>query len=347
MSRPIGVGVIGLGFMGATHLCAYRKADAAGYSNRLVAVSDFDAERRAGLAAGSGNLDTTQGDQRLFDPAEVAAYERPEELLADERVELVSICTPTRTHVELAMQALDAGKHVLLEKPVALSSTEVRRLSEYANTKPTLCMPAMCLRFWPAWSWLKQQIEQGTYGPVRSAVFRRLGSRPGWAAFYADAEQSGGALFDLHIHDADFVHHCFGAPDAVQATGTLDHVTAFYRYTHGPRHVVAEGGWDHSDGFPFQMGFTVIFGQATADFELGRAPELRLSRDGACQAVELSDLDGYDGEVRHLLTAVRNGETRLLASLSDAVLLTEMLECERDSLERAPVNPNAGRNRAG
>ena len=336
MRRPIGVGVIGLGFMGATHLTAYRRAHAAGYVNRLVAVSDFDAERRAGRAARAGNLDTTEGAERLFDPADVAAYARPEELLADERVELVSICTPTRTHVELARAALESGKHVLLEKPVALSSLEARELAEFARTpryQKQLCMPAMCLRFWPAWSWLKQQIDQATYGPVRSAVFRRLGSRPDWAPFYADPRETGGALFDLHIHDADFVRHSFGVPDGLSATGSLDHVTCFYRYAAGPRHVVAEGGWDHAPGFPFQMGFTVIFEQATADYQLGRDPELRLSKDGASHAVALPELDGYEGEIRHLLGALRDGETRLRATLVEAADLLEMLELERTCLE--------------
>jgi len=101
-----GVGVIGLGFMGRTHVAAYRAAEASGHANRLVAVCDADEARRRGEGDAGGNLATGAGSTRIFDPAEVKGYAAPEELLADPRVELVSICTPTDTHVDLAIAAL-------------------------------------------------------------------------------------------------------------------------------------------------------------------------------------------------------------------------------------------------
>ena len=137
----------------------------------------------------------------------------------------------------------------------------------------TLCMPAMCVRFWPGWSWLRERVVDGSLGAVRSAVFRRLGTRPGWAKFYADVERSGGALFDLHVHDTDFVQWCFGTPASLSSTGSLDHLTTLYRYPGGPPHVVVEGGWDHAPGFPFQMRYTVIFEHATADFDLAHGDQ--------------------------------------------------------------------------
>lgn len=329
MNGSIGVGVIGLGFMGRTHLGAYRKAATAGFSNRLVAVCDADPARRSGAPGAGGNFDTSDSEERLFDPAEVRGYERPEELLADPDIELVSICTPTSTHVDLACGALAAGKHVLVEKPVALTVAEAERLAEAAVSAETLCLPAMCMRFWPAWAWLKARVDDGEFGAVRSAVFRRLGTRPSWAGFYADPAQTGGALFDLHIHDADFVRHCFGDPDQVFVTGDLDHVTALYRYPGGPAHVVAEGGWDHTAGFPFRMQFTVIFERATADFAFGRAEPLLLGRDGKFEPVSVPAGDGYDGEVRELLGAIRSGRKELRANCDDAVALTRLLERER------------------
>lgn len=330
-SSEIGIGIIGLGFMGRTHLKAYAKAAADGISNRLVAVCDADPQRRAGLSSGPGNLDRDQVEERLFDPGAVRGVERPEELFESADIDLVSICTPTASHVPLARAALDAGKHVLLEKPVALTAVEARTLLDASREAATICMPAMCMRFWPAWAWLKERIDDRRFGPVRSAVFRRLGTRPAWAPFYADPEQSGGALLDLHIHDVDFVRFCFGAPDRVTATGGLDHITALYRYDDGPTHVAAEGGWDHSDGFPFRMRYTVVFEEATADFDLGREDQLLLARDGQLEPVEVSALDGYDGEMRHLLAAIQEG-TAPTATLEDAVALLELLELERAAL---------------
>ena len=331
----IGVGVIGLGFMGRTHLGAYKKAREAGFANRIAAVCDADPDRRAGRVSSGGNFDTADAEEALFDPAAVNAVADPAALFADDAVDLVSICTPTASHVDLAVAALEAGKHVLVEKPVALTSGEASRLAAAAaaaRERGVLCMPAMCMRFWPAWAWLKERIDDGEFGAVRSAVFRRLGTRPSWAGFYADPAETGGALFDLHIHDADFVRHCFGAPDRVEVTGDLDHVSAHYRYDAGPPHVVAEGGWDHADGFPFRMLYTVIFERATADFDFGRDPQLLLARDGGFAPVEVDDTDGYDGEVRELLGAIAEGRTDLRATCDDAAALTEMLERERAAL---------------
>ena len=334
MAEPIRVAVVGLGFMGRTHLKAFQRADEAGFANRLVAVCDADEGRRRGeVVEYSGNI-ALRDSERLFDPAEVKGYEYPPEVFGDPNVDLVSICTPTNSHVELAMAALRNGKHVLVEKPVALTSTEVGRLADAASESDRRCMPAMCMRFWPAWAWLKERVVDGSLGAVRSASFRRLGTQPTWGfgAFYANDEVSGGALVDLHIHDADFIRHCFGAPDRVQTAGDLHHVTTHYRYDDGPVHVVAEGGWDQAPGFPFRMEYTVNFEKATADFSLARDPQLLLCRDGEATPVEVDDTDGYDGEVRHLLDAIRDPSMELRATVDDAVELAKMLEAERASL---------------
>jgi len=332
--RSIGVGVVGLGFMGRTHVGAYRAAAEGGSPNRLVAVCDAVPERRAGRVGAAGNLEGEEREERLFDPADVRAYEHPAELFADAEVELVSICTPTDSHVSLAIAALEAGKHVLVEKPVALRAADVERLVAAAKAASTLCMPAHCMRFWPGWDWLHERVRSGDLGAVRSAVFRRLASPPAWSPdFYADAARTGGALVDLHIHDADFVRWCFGEPDEVHATGNLDHLTTLYRYADGPAHVVAEGGWDHTSGFNFQMRFVVVFEQATAEFDLARDPQLTLSRGGETSAVELPEGDGYLGEVRHLLDAVRSGKGGLRCTLDDALGVARLLERELEQLQ--------------
>ena len=331
MSDKLGVGIVGLGFMGQTHLGAYQRADEAGFGNKLVAVCDADPERRAGKAPAAGNFDTDAAED-LFDPVEVKGYEDPAELFADPSVDVVSICTPTDSHVDLAIAALEAGKHVLVEKPVAITAAEVARLAEVDARTDVLCMPAMCMRFWPAWAWLAERVREGTFGAVRSAAFQRLGTRPGWGGgFYEDDSRTGGALVDLHIHDADFIRWVFGAPDELRSTGSTAHLTTLYRYLDGPSHVVAEGGWDHTPGSPFKMRYVVIFDGATADFDLGREQQLMLAKDGEFEAIEVEDINGYDGEVRHLLNAIKTGSA-LGATIGEAAGLAEMLEAEREAI---------------
>lgn len=341
-ARSIGIAVVGLGFMGSTHIRAYQAAAKDGVPCRLVAVADRSADRLSGRPSGPGNLDTGASTELLFDPKQVRAYFDPREAFGDPDVDAVSICTHTDTHVDLAIAALRSGKHVLVEKPVAISSSEARRLADAAADSGKLCMPAMCMRFWPGWAWLKERQRDGTLGAIQSAVFQRLGSAPDWAAFYGDIAKSGGSLFDLHIHDTDFVRFLFGAPDQVVSTGSVHHVSTLYRYgPGGPKHVVAEGGQDHHAGFGFKMRYVVIFENATADFDLGRADPLLLIQGGKTTPVDLPPLSGYDLEIRHFVQAIveHRRPQDLVANMDDAWNVTRTLEAERRSLETgAPVS---------
>jgi predicted dehydrogenase len=332
MSKAVGVGVIGMGVMGQVHVRAYQAAARAGIPAELVAVCDRHAERLTGSGE-AGNLGTEVAG-RLFDPATVRGYTDAAAMLADPAVHVVSICTPTDTHVDLAIAALRAGKHVLLEKPVAVEPEDVKRLAAFAAGSGQLCMPAMCMRFWPGWDWLRERIRTGTYGELRSATFARLGSPPPWnREFYSDAARTGGAIVDLHIHDTDFVIWCFGKPVSVCSQGTAAHVTTMYEFAAGPRHVTAEGAWTMLPSAPFCMRYRAAFARATCEWELGRTPRLKVYTDAGEEAVDLPGGEGYHGEVRHLLHAVLSGSTNLAATMADAVVVAEVLQAERRSVE--------------
>lgn len=338
MNSTLHVGVIGLGFMGRTHLSGYEAARQAGFPVRVAALADRSAERLSGNVDASGNIG--MGGPLAIDPKSVKCYHDPEALIADPSIQLVSICTPTDTHVDLTLKALAAGKHVLVEKPLSLSIAECQRVVLAARSAKSRCMPAFCMRFWPGWSWLRERIERGTYGAVRSAVFARLGSPPTWSSeFYRDFSRSGGGLVDLHIHDADFVQWCFGKPDEVVSTGSTEHLTTLYRYRNGPLHVVAEGGWGHSPGFPFRMRFIVSFAQATAEFDSSRSEPLTLTHDGQTQSVPLESVTGWDLEIRHLIDAVLHPQRGLTAPIEAAHDVAVLLEAERRSLESGQIQP--------
>jgi predicted dehydrogenase len=341
--------VIGLGFMGATHLAAYQAAANAGLPCAVVAVCDRKAGRRAGeLGDVSGNINVAGRSSRAFDPAVVRGYERADELIADPDIDLVSICTRTDTHVDLCLNALAAGKHVLVEKPVALGVEDIDRIAAAARAAKRVCMPAMCLRYWPGWAYLQQRVNDRMFGACRSATFHRLAPPPSWSQhFFLDAGQSGGALLDLHIHDADFVLFCFGKPDAVSAIGRetprggVEHLTALYRYApgKGPPHVVAEGGWDHTPGFNWRMRYVAVFDDATLDYDVHRNEPLLLCREGNVDAVTLDAATGYDLQVRALVSAIAAGVTAGLPGLDDAAAVTRMLLAERESVRTGQTVP--------
>lgn len=331
---PIGVGVVGLGFMGQTHVRAYQAAAADGLPCRLLAVCDSDPQKLTGRILAAGNLGGGPGPGSLFDPAAVAGHTDVEPLLADPAIGLVSICTYTDTHAALAERALAAGKHVMVEKPVAIGAAAVRRLAAAAERSGRLCMPGMCMRFWPGWDWLKARVDDRSLGPVRSATFQRLGSGPGWAAeFYRDPARSGGPMWDLHIHDADFVYWCFGRPRAVTTLGTPGRFMTAYTFDSGPSLVTAEAGWDLARGAGFRMRFLVTFDHATVEFDLSRTPAAAIHRDSGTEAVPVPALSAYDLEIRHLVRAAAGGGA-LRATIADAAAVAEILEAEGASLAR-------------
>lgn len=340
--QTLGIGVIGLGFMGSTHVRAYQAASALGLGCRLVAVADQSAGRLTGRAGVHGNIGGGAAE-RLFDAHSVATRQDPHALLADPAVHAVSICTHTDTHVELAIAALRAGKHVLVEKPVATASAAVARLAAAVAASDRVCTPGMVMRFWPEWTWLRDAIRSGTNGAVRSATFQRMGSAPEWTDFYRDTMRSGGALFDLHVHDTDFIRWCFGEPESVTTVGTPDHLTTLYHFgspaagfAAAPAHVTAEAAQNITPGFGFRMRYTVVFERATADFDLSRTPALHLIQDGhrVPMPTVLPEVSAYDREIRAFLAACLAHPLPAphLPTIEDALLTTKLLEAERVQL---------------
>ncbi len=303
-SSPIRAGVVGLGFMGQTHVRAYRDAARDGLTVTLAAVCDADPDRLNPTAHASGNLGSADAAP-LFDPAETRTFTDLADLLADDAIDLVSICTHTTTHVDFAIRALEAGKHCIVEKPVALTLDDVERLlfvAQRAQERGILCMPAMCMRFWPAWAWIKQSIDSGKHGKVRSAAFTRLGSTPTWAdSFYKDLSKSGGAILDLHIHDTDFVHFCFGAPTEVASIG----------------------------------GFVQEY---QVDVDLSAEHQLALYQDGKAHLIDVPPLSGWEMQIRAMIDALAQNDKAPPLTIDEAARVMRTIEAERQSLRtKGPV----------
>jgi len=329
----INVGVVGLGMMGLTHIDVYsRRPDV-----RLLAISDKMPDRLEGRVRATGNV---EGQARgTVDYASVRKYAEAMDLIRDPDIHVVDICLPTPLHAEYAIAALEAGKHTLIEKPVARTLADARRIADAAaaaSRRGVRCMVAMCMRFWPGWTFLKQAVDDGRFGKVLCAHFRRVASHPG-GPFYSDGAACGGALLDLHIHDTDFVQHCFGSPAEVHSVGysritsEIDHVITRYRYDNGPL-VLAEGGWAMAAGFPFTMQYTVNFERATAVYDLGANPPAVVYADGAPQPVALESGTGYDGEINYFLDCIAAQRDPQKVTMADAVNCIRILEAERHSV---------------
>jgi predicted dehydrogenase len=245
--------------MGSTHVKAVRTLPGV----ELAAVCSRDARKLSGDFSGiRGNI----GDPAAqVDLSGVARYREIGALLDDPSIDAVDICLPTEMHERVALDALRAGKHVLVEKPMALDGAAAGRIVQEAERLGRTLMAAQVIRFWPEYAALRDTVRGGRLGALRGAVFRRRCAAPSWGSW------EGGGAFDLLIHDVDFVLHLLGKPEAISATGVCDddagidllHATFFYP---GGADVLITGGWLNRGACPFSMEFTATFDRDTVEF---------------------------------------------------------------------------------
>jgi len=306
----IRLALVGLGFMGQTHFRLHQEAPGVD----LVAVCDKLPERVAEQAPSlAGNLG---GDPTPLDLSAVARFTSFSDLLAAGGLDCVDLCTPTFLHADMAVQALEAGLHVICEKPMALTVPECQRMIDAARANDRLLFIAQCIRFWPAYEVAADMIARGALGRIVSAKFTRLSATPVWSEsnWILDPSLSGGALLDLHIHDVDFLASVFGTPPAVLARAAnrftvgpkVDHVVTQYLYEDFI--CVAEAGWAMPPGFPFIMAFQILGDQGLLDFALGRDPALVLYRPEGEQVLpEISPETGYVREMAYFVQCMESG----------------------------------------
>ncbi|HEX7009035.1 MAG TPA: Gfo/Idh/MocA family oxidoreductase [Phycisphaeraceae bacterium] len=325
------IAILGMGFMGCTHYQAYRKAPGA----QVTVIADRNPKRAQGDLSGVwGNLGEGMPRQLPMDGLRGTTDLRAPLTMDD--VDVIDICLATPLHVEFAVAALEAGKHVICEKPLAASTAQAHPILEAAAKAKGFFMPAMCMRFWPGWSWLKEAVRDGRWGRVLSASFSRLASMPpGW---FRQGDLSGGAAMDLHIHDTDFVHYLFGTPRAVTSrgyrrlSGRVDHLATLYHYDQVPL-VTAEGSWALADGFAFSMRYVVNFEEATAEFDLSRPQPLTVVRNGQAQAEPCPPGDGFEGELAYFVNCVQQNKRPAVVDAAQALESMRIVEAECQSID--------------
>ncbi|HZV33595.1 MAG TPA: Gfo/Idh/MocA family oxidoreductase [Verrucomicrobiae bacterium] len=337
--KTINIGVVGIGFMGVTHIKSYQKIPGA----RVAAICARHVPADGDLSGVVGNIG--DGKPLKLDMTQVKAYSTLDELLKNPEIDVIDICVPTPQHPQLAIAALRAGRHVICEKPLARTPALCREIASVAAKSKGFFMPAMVMRFWPEWSWLKKTIDEKALGKVLAARFRRVCPPPGWGkANYFKGDDSGGALLDLHIHDTDFIQFCFGRPRSVfsiggtRFSGAVDHVVTSYQFDSGVP-VFAEASWFMADSYGFKMEYTVNFERATADFDSARGAEaLRLHEEGQkTRAIQCGTEDGYILELRHMIESVQKGVPPTIVSVADAVSAVEICDAEERSVKTGAV----------
>lgn len=237
-STPLRVGIIGAGWPGERHAEGYQASGEA----QVVAMSDLEPQRRARFAA-------QYGVER--------AYADYQELLADPDIQAVSVALPNFLHYPATMAALRAGKHVLCEKPPALSAAEAAEMETLAQQQGVVLAYALQRRFTPATEALRARIRAGDLGDTyhaRAVWTRAWGIPQGVGGWFTDpARSGGGALVDIGIHVLDLAWFLMGCPAPLTVSGqvynkypdltqTDDSAFAFMRFADG-RALHLEAAW--------------------------------------------------------------------------------------------------------
>jgi len=303
----VNIGIVGIGFMGVTHYKAIDKVK----GGKVSALVSRDGKKRSGdWRSIQGNFGGGGGVQDL---RKVKCYECLDEMLDDPAVDLVDICLPTAMHVEVSLRALAAGKHVFLEKPIAVNLRDADKIIAAAKKHRRQFMVAHVLRYFPEFRLIKQLVASKEYGKVLAAHFKRIISRPSWWD-PRDLKRTGGPAIDLHIHDTDFIQFLFGMPKAVSSQGyvgrggTVEYINTHYQYP-GKMAISAEGGWLAQQGCPFEHGYDIYFEEATLKFNSssGKPPQL-LTADGKVRKPKLPGKDGFAGELQEAVDSIKAGK---------------------------------------
>ncbi|MDO4446012.1 MAG: Gfo/Idh/MocA family oxidoreductase [Bacillota bacterium] len=243
-------------------------------------------------------------------------YTELDEMLKNEKLDILDICLPTYLHADYAVRAMKKGIHVLCEKPVSLKSEDVERVYSTAHRMQVSFMVAHVLRFWPEYMLLKELYDTQKYGKLLSGYMSRVSQTPPWSwdNWMKDENRSGLVPFDLHIHDLDFLVYAFGKPEKVNSNRIKrpeqDCINAVYEYPEF--YIETESAW-YAGAYPFEARYRFQFEKAVVSFENGKCmiyedngqiTDLTEGATGDTGDINLPKSDAYGNEIRYFTDCV-------------------------------------------
>lgn len=301
--KLVRVAVLGAGFMGGTHARAYHKLDGV----EIAAICANTSKRAQPLAE---ELDTRWTSDLSS-------------IIEDSSIDAVDISLPTPDHRAVTEAAIAEGKHVLLEKPLAISMEDAVAIAAAADGSENIVMMAHVLRFWPEYVALKQMIDSGELGrPVFVSAVRRQPA-PNWTDGGPRGHLTGGSIHDMLIHDFDAANWVLGSPQGAFATGVFNEQNqavdqAQVLVTYDGASATIDGGSTMPESYPFTARFEVLcehgaieyhFQAGGRSFEVGEPTNtLTVYRHGGDpEVIEVEQSDPYENEIAYFVKCVRNG----------------------------------------
>lgn len=330
------IAVIGAGFMGRTHAEAYSRIELA----QVAAVCDRDKALGEKFAEDFG----------------CSFYEDFDTMAAECEFEVADICLPTFLHETFTVKAAEHGKHIFCEKPATLSVESLDRMIGAAEKAGVNLMIGQVVRFWPEYRTAKQMRDNGELGELNYAYGARLSEHPAWSEWYRRPENSGGGLFDLHLHDIDFFCWMFGEVESVFASGKKNElgcwnfVNSTLNFQSGQSASV-QGVIEMTKGYPFTMELRLTGSKATYEYIMKAGANLEdvasarrdtrvYGQDGA-RILPLDETDAYETELRHFVACIsehRESEIIPAASARKVMCVMEALKTSLETGKQAAVD---------
>jgi len=328
-TSQVGIGVVGYGYWGPNLVRNF----ASNPSASVVAVSDFDAAK-------------LENCKRLY-PG-VTTTNRFDDLVRNPKIDAIAIATPVHSHYELALAALKAGKHVLVEKPLAQSADLVSRLIDEADRRGLTLMVDHTFLYTPAVQKIRELVQKGELGDV----YYYDSTRSSLGLFQSDVN----VIWDLAVHDISIIQYILNEdPVAVSATGSchvagspenMAHITLFFdgncvahvsvnwlspikvrqTFIGGSKKMIV-----YDDVEPTEK-IKVYDKGITLDAPSEDAHQFRIGyRAGDMWAPHISTKEALQTEVEHFIACVRNGSTPT-SSATSGLQVVEILEAASRSI---------------
>jgi predicted dehydrogenase len=324
----INIGILGAGFMGTTHAKAIAQLPNA----KVAGVVSRRRERAEALANEVG----------------ATVYDSPEALIESTEVDVVDNTYPTFLHASYCIAALEQGKHVICEKPIAPTLADADAMIAASTKSGRHLMIAHVLRFWPEYVALREAVTGGELGQPLVAYAARLSFLPDWAEWIVKADLSGGPVVDLMIHDFDTLNWLLGRPKQVAAygrpgkTGSWDHIFATLAYDEVE--ALAEGSLMMPTSFPFTSTLRVqgekgcaeyIFRAGGPSVEMGTAQNALIiyPAEGEARQVTVEAKDPYLAQMEYFVDCLDAGRPPTRVSPEEARQALEVSLAARQSLE--------------
>ncbi|MBS0221409.1 MAG: Gfo/Idh/MocA family oxidoreductase [Proteobacteria bacterium] len=325
VDTPIRIGILGAGAMGTTHAAAY-----AGLPDvSVVGVFARDPARARAAAA----------------LCKAEPFTDAEALIRHSGIDAIDVCLPSAIHGDFVVAALNAGKHVFCETPLALQLDEARRMRDAARRGDRLLQVGLLMRALGAYRHIKDVAASGVHGKLLSVTTWRLGSylhpdAPDHKAHYSEPS------IELMTFDFDFLQWLMGPPNRLSASAVRTdqrapgEISALLSYDDG-RHATVLASGLMPPGFAFTAGFRALFDRATFEHQavFDRIPPTTgftiVEGKDPARSIPLPGQNPYEVELQRFVDCIRGRADPGLCDADRAIEALVLSTATRRSLEQA------------